>query len=119
MKYCSSSLATIGYGSIRPPTDEHYHPFWGDELLRPDNSDGNKCFRDYCKINSCTDEGLQEIASYNGFEERWDEVTRAFTEQTSMAAKRFESIKLYAQHRTKRKYHLDPMEGGHRKAAVF
>ena len=119
MKYCSSSLATIGYGSIRPPTDEYYNPFWGDELLRPDNSDGNKCFRDYCKINSCTDEGLQEIASYNGFEERWDEVTRAFTEQTSMAAKRFESIKLYAQHRTKRKYHLDPIEGGHHKAAVF
>ena len=88
-------------------------------MLQHDNSDGNMCFRNYCKINSCTDEGLQDIASYNGFEERWDEVTGAFTEQTSMAAKRFESIKLYAKHRTKRKYHLDPVEGGHRKAAVF
>jgi len=119
MKFCSSSHTTIGYGSIRPPTDESYDPSWGDKVLRHDNSDGKKCFRDYCKTNSCTDEGLQDIASYNGFEEQWKKVTQTFTEETSMVVKRFESIKVYAQHRTKRKYHLDPMEGGHRKAAVF
>ena len=119
MKYCSSSLTTIGYGSLRPPTGDSYDPSWGDKVLQHDNSDGKKSFRDYCKINSCTDEGLRDIASYNGFEEQWDQVRQAFTEETSMAVKRFESIKLYAKHRAKRKYHLDPMEGGHRKAAVF
>ena len=28
-------------------------------------------------------------------------------------------LKLYAKHRDKRKYHIDPMEGGHRKAEMF
>ena len=119
MQYCSSSLETIGFGSIRPPTGDSYSPSWGEEVLQHDNSDRSESFVNYCMNNSCTDEGLQEIARYNGFEEQWHEVTRTFTEQTSMAAKRFDSIKLYAQHRTKRKYHLDPIEGGHRKAAVF
>ena len=36
-----------------------------------------------------------------------------------MAAKRFLSIKLHAKHQNKRKYHLDTMEGGHRRAAIF
>ena len=36
-----------------------------------------------------------------------------------MAAIRFLSIKLYAKHRNKHKYHLDLMEGEHRRAAIF
>ena len=38
---------------------------------------------------------------------------------TSMAEKRLLSIKLYAKHRTKRKYSLDPMDGVHRRAGIF
>ena len=36
-----------------------------------------------------------------------------------MAFKRFVLLQLYAKYRNKRTYHLDPMEGGHRKAGVF
>ena len=69
--------------------------------------------------NSCTDEGLQDIAKYNDCEEKWDEIKKKIDDSTSMAAKRFLSIKLYAKHRNKHKYHLDPIEGGHRRAGIF
>ena len=36
-----------------------------------------------------------------------------------MAEKRFKSIMLFAKHRGKRKLHLDPWEGGHRRAGMF
>ena len=36
-----------------------------------------------------------------------------------MAEKRFTSIMLFAKHHGKRKYHLDPLEGGHRRAGIF
>ena len=70
-------------------------------------------------INSCTDVGLQDIAKFNGCEHEWVDIKKTFNDSTSMASKRFLSIKLYAKYRSKRKYHLDPIEGGHRKAAVF
>ena len=88
-------------------------------MLRQDNSNQKMSFEDYCMINSCTDKGLQDIATYNGFEDKWADIKQTFDERTSMASKRFQSIKLYAKCRTKREYHLDPIEGGHRKAAVF
>ena len=44
---------------------------------------------------------------------------KTFNDSTSMASKRFLSIKLYVKHRNKRKCHLDLMEGGHRRAGTF
>ncbi len=44
---------------------------------------------------------------------------QTFNGEESMALKRFILLKLYAEHRDKRKYHLDPMEGGHQRAGVF
>ena len=88
-------------------------------MLREDNSNQKMSFEDYCMINSCTDKGLQDIATFNEFEDKWAAIKQTFDERTSMASKRFQSIKLYAKCCTKRKYHLDPVEGGHRKAAVF
>ena len=58
-------------------------------------------------INLCTDEGLQDIAKYNDYEQEWNEIKKDFNDSTSMAAIRFLSIKLHAKHRNKRKYHLD------------
>ena len=69
-------------------------------------------------INLCTDEGLQDIAKYNGYEKNWDDVKKT-DDSTLMTEKRFVSIKLYSTHRTKRKYPLDPMEGGHCRAGIF
>ena len=40
-------------------------------------------------------------------------------DSTSMAEKRFTSIMLFAKHWGKRKFHLDPWEGGHCRAGMF
>ena len=106
-------LTDVRYGTIRPSKDDST-PQWGNTVLDGEN-EGGKGFRDYCKLNSCSDEGLEAIARYNGFDKEWGQETVLFTESTSLAQKRFISFKLYAKFRKKRKYHLDQMEGGHRK----
>ena len=67
-------------------------------------------------INLCTDEGLQDIAKYNGYEEEWDGIKKRIRWQHIHDSK---TIKLYAKHCNKHKYHLDPIEGGHRRAGTF
>ena len=119
LRYCSSSLTKVGYGTLRPPVDESYSDTWGDMVLKKNNEDGIISFEEYCLLNSCTDEGLDDIATYNDFSEKWKGKKKTFNDETSMTCKRFEMIKLYAKYRNKRKYHLDPMEGGHRKAEMF
>ena len=119
LKYCSSSLTTVGWGTLRPPNDDSYSEDWGQRVLKK-NADDEMSFEEYCGINSCTDDGLDNIAKYNGYEKDWDETKeRDFNLDTSTAEKRFLLLKLYAKHRNKRKYHLDPMEGGHRRAGIF
>jgi hypothetical protein len=110
-------LTDNGYGTIRPPDRDSYST-WGEQVLNSNTPD-KMSYQDYCKLNSCTDEGLQAIAGYNKFTEEWEEEKELFDETTSMAQKRFISIKLYAKHRDRRKYHLDQMEGGHRKVGNF
>ena len=102
LKYCSSTLTTVGWGSLRPPTDDSYSGDWGEDVLGQSNKKEKTSFKQYCMINSCTDEGLQAIAKYNGYEKKWDEIKKELDDSTSMAAKRFLSIKLYAKHRNKR-----------------
>ena len=70
-------------------------------------------------INSCTHEGLQDIARCNDYEQEWNEIKKDVNDSTSLVATRFLSLKLYAKHRNKRKYHLDPTKRGHRRAAMF
>ena len=112
-KYCSSMLTDVGYGTIRPPKDKCTSS-WGDEVMN-DEIDEKKGFREYCMLNSCTDDGLHAIANYNKFLTEWAQEVALFDEDTSLAQKRFISFKLYAKYRKRRSYHLDPMEGGHRK----
>ena len=118
-KYCSSTLTDTGYGTLRPPNDESYSEDWGHNLLEQSNDREKTSFKQHCMINSCTHDGLQEIAKHNDYEQEWNDIKKDISESTSMAAIRFLSLKLYAKHRNKRKYHLDPMEGGHRRAAIF
>ena len=118
-KYCSSTLTDIGHGTLRPPDDDSYSENWGHNLLEQSNDREKTSFKQYCMINSCTHDGLQEIAKHNDYEQEWNDIKRDISESTSMAAIRFLSLKLYAKHRNNRKYHLDPMEGGHRRAAMF
>ena len=47
LKYCSSSLATLGYGSLRPPTNESYSKSWAEDMLKEDNSNQKMSFEDY------------------------------------------------------------------------
>ena len=82
-------------------------------------SDGGRGFREYCKLNSCTEEGLQSIAKYNSFTDAWVKETKLFDNNTSMEQKRFISFKLYAKFRNKRDHHIDIMEGGHRKVGII
>ena len=110
-------LTEKGYGTIRPPSSD-WNPKWGDDVLDA-VTDSKISYRQYCKLNSCTDDGLQTIAEYNNFAIEWEEEKDLFEENTSMAQKRFISIKLYAKYRHKRTYHLDQMEGGHRKVGNF
>ena len=106
-------LTDVGYGTIRPPKDKCTSS-WGDEVMN-DEIDGEKGFREYCMLNSCTDDGLHAIANYNKFLTEWAQEVALFDEDTSLAQKRFISFKLYAKYRKRRVYHLDQMEGGHRK----
>ena len=75
-------------------------------------------YKEYCMLNSCTDEGLQAIAKYNCYEDDWNEMKK-INNSTSMAEKRFTSIMLFAKHRGKCKNHLDLLEGGHCRADIF
>lgn len=114
LKYCSSTLTNYGYGTLRPPNDGSYSKDWGQfVLMKPDQEVYS--FKDYCSFNSCTDDGLHKISIYNGYEQEWEEISGEFDDNTTMAYKRFMALKLYAKRRNKRKYHLDPQEGGHRR----
>ena len=86
-------------------------------LSKGDNEEMS--FEDYCMLNPCSDVELLSIARYNCIEEEWVTTTEEFTEETSMVEKRFLLLKLYAKHRDRRKYHLDPQEGGHCRASIF
>ena len=118
-KYCSATLTDIGHGTLRPPDDGSYSVDWGHNILEQSNDTEKMSFEQYCVINSCTHDGLQQIAKHNDYEQEWNDTKRDISESTSMADIRFLSLKLYAKHRNRRKYHLDPMEGGHRRAAMF
>ena len=76
-------------------------------------------FRSYCQLNPFTDDGLDKIALYNGFHEKWASAKEAFNGSTAHVEKRWQCWKLYAEHRAQRKYHLEPLEGGHRRAAAI
>ena len=118
LKYCSSSLTTVGWGTLRPPNDDSYSEDWGVRILESNTKEGMS-FEQYCVLNSCTEDGLNDIAKYNDYQEEWNKTKQTFNDNTSMAEKRFVLIKLHAKHRNKRKYHLDPIEGGHRRAGIF
>ena len=117
LKYCSSSLTTIGHGTLRPPDDGSYSENQRHNVLSKGNNE-EMSFEDYCMLNSCSDDGLLSITRYNRIEEEGVTTTEEFTEETSMVEKRFLLLKLYAKHRDRRKYHLDPQEGGHCRAGV-
>jgi hypothetical protein len=106
-------LTDVGYGTIRPPK-EKCTSAWGDDVMNAE-SHGGKGFREYCILNSCTDEELEAITNYNNFVTEWKKEVQLFNKDTSLAQKRFTSFKLYAKFRKRRSHHLDQMEGGHRK----
>ena len=108
MKFCSIMQHDVrGYGTIRPPIEDKS---WGLNAL----SDGYKA---YVQINSFTDAGLDQIAVYNNYQEEWNAEKALFTTDTHISQKRFVCFKLYAKFRRNRKYHLEPVEGGHRRIA--
>ena len=112
MKYISiNATKTTGFGTIRP-NDEPSED-WGTHALDTLN------FRSYCELNPFTDEGLDEIALYNKFGEKWETAKKAFNRDTAHVEKRWQCWKLYAEHRAQRKYHLELLEGGHRRAAAI
>ena len=101
---------TVGYGTIRPSRKEG--PNWGKKAL--DNG-----FRNYCLLNPFTDKGLDKIAKFNSFHEEWEQEKQHFDENTTNARKRFINWKLYAKFRSYRCYHIEPIEGGHRRVGAI
>ena len=71
MRYCSSSLTKVGYGTLRPPVNDSYSPDWGEKVFEEDDA-GDLSFEKYCTLNLCTDEGLDSIAAYNKFSDEWE-----------------------------------------------
>ena len=100
-----------GWGTIRPDKE---NKTWGDIAFRS-IKDGGHGYADYLGINSFTDDGLDEIAAYNKYSQEWEVEKSQFTKETHMMQKRFVNFKLYAKYRNRRRYHLDPIEGGHRR----
>ena len=112
MKYISVNASkTKGFGTIRPK--EKRPKDWGKTVL-----DASK-FRNYCEINPFTDIGLDLIADFNGYTKEWETAKKTFNDTTADVNKRWVSWKLYATHHTERLYHLEPLEGGYRRAAAI
>ena len=112
MKYVSINASkTSGFGTIRPKDKPDYD--WGTHALN------DLKFRDYCNLDPFTDTGLDKIATYNGYSKEWERMKESFDGKTAHVEKRWQSWKLYASTRARRKYHLEPLEGGHRRAAAI
>ena len=76
-------------------------------------------FRNYCLLNPFTDKGLDKIAKFNSFDEEWEQEKQHFDENTTNSRKRFINWKLYAKYRPVRCYHIEPIEGGHRRVGAI
>ena len=114
MKFCSIMQHDVkGYGTIRPVEEDKS---WGLKALRS-KEDGGDGYGDYLQINSFTDAGLDQIATYNDYKKEWDAEKALFDKETHILQKRFVNFKLYAKFRDKRCYHIEPIEGGHRRIA--
>ena len=75
LRYCSSSLTKVGYGTLRPPVDDSYSDEWGEKVFVKDDAD-DLSFEKYCTLNSCTDGGLDSIAFYNKFSDEWNKKSK-------------------------------------------
>ena len=71
------------------------------------------------KTNSFSNEGFDFIAKYNNYENEWEIEKAALKKDASIADKRFINLVLYATWRERRCFHLDPIEGGHRKVGII
>ena len=65
------------YGTLRPPNNESYSEEWGEQVLKKGDEE-EISFRDYCVLNSCTDDGLDSIAVYNKFRDERDKKKNPF-----------------------------------------
>ena len=84
-----------GWGTIRPVEENET---WGDIAFKS-TDEGGDGYGDYLSINSFTDEGLDKIAAYNKYSDKWAEEKRQFTDDTHMMQKQFVNFKLYAKYR--------------------
>ena len=116
MKFCSlHAHKKKGYGTIRPRDEDEE---WGCNIFKS-TTEGGDGYIDYVQTNSFTNEGLDEIARYNGYAQDWEIQKKAFKKDAPVADKRWMCFLLYAANRKKRKVHLDPFEGGHRKVGMI
>ena len=110
MKFCLLHAHKVkGYGTIRPRNEDEE---WGCNIFKS-TTEGGDGYRDYVKINSFTNEGLDEIARYNGYAEDWEIEKKLFEKDALVADKRWVCFLHYAKNRSKQKVHLDAFEGGH------
>ena len=86
LKYCSSSLTKVGYGTLCPPHNDSYPEEWGEQVLKEEQEE-EISFKDYCMLSSCTDDGLDSIAVYEKFSDEWDKKKESFDGDVSMAYK--------------------------------
>ena len=106
-----------GWCAIRPTEEKDKVKNWGDRILQGDDDEIGG-YADYLKNDPFTDEGLDAIAVFNDYKSEWDQVKDEMGPDAAMHIKRWKNWSLYAQMRTRRKIHLDPMEGGHRALAT-
>ncbi len=71
LKYWSSSLTEIGFGTTQPQDGDSYSEEWGEQVFNSETN-GKISYQEYCKLNSCTDDGPQAITEYNDLPELWE-----------------------------------------------
>ncbi len=69
-KYCSSMITEVWYGTIRLLKDES-NTGRGNKVIG-DATQWGHTFHEYCKLNLCTDKGLDAITKYNCYNVEWE-----------------------------------------------
>ncbi len=82
-KYCSFILTENGHSNTRPPKGD-VTLGWGNKVFN-DKTEGGKGFHEYCKLKSCTDEGLKDIEQYKNYNKEWKDETNLLTDITALA----------------------------------
>jgi len=95
--------------SCAPPCDV-IKPDWFQALLNDDSGAGIK----YFKTNALTEQGLNEVIRFNGWEKGWGEYSKNHMNETTIREKFVDLLFVSAENNNKFKINFSPKEEMHR-----